>query len=241
LAHLYRSLGRSDAAIAGYKAALKLDPKSPQNWYQLATLYLDLGRTDDARETFRQALVFSPNMGSAYNSLGAIAFRTGDLEEAEHLIRKGLLLEPRTPRGHFNLARVLEARGDRKDAEGLYREELEIYADNGKARFNLAQLLREEGDPEGYIRELRNGVQKAPEFGPCYFYLAREELGAGRLEEARDLARKGLEVDPHSEVAALGHYVLADVYSREGASAKAQQEVAAAHQAEATRRSKGAS
>jgi arylsulfatase A-like enzyme/Flp pilus assembly protein TadD len=241
LAHLYRSLGRSDAAIAGYKAALKLDPKSPQNWYQLATLYLDLGRTDDARETFRQALVFSPNMGSAYNSLGAIAFRTGDLEEAEHLIRKGLLLEPRMPRGHFNLARVLEARGDRKDAEGLYREELEIYADNGKARFNLAQLLREEGDPEGYIRELRNGVQKAPEFGPCYFYLAREELGAGRLQEAQDLARRGLEADPHSEVAALGHYVLADVYSREGAHAKAQQEVAAAHQAEAARRSRGAS
>src|SRR5262249_53318787 len=119
------------------------------------------------------------------------------------------------------------------EAEAAYRAELASYPDNGKAHFNLAQLLRERGDREDYLRELRDGVEKAAEFGPCYFFLAREELAAGRIDVAADLARRGLDKDRSSEVAPLGHYVLADVYNRRGESAKAETEVSAARKLEA--------
>jgi hypothetical protein len=79
-------------------------------------------------------------------------------------------------------------------------------------------------------------VSKAPDFGACYWYLAREELGAGRLQEAADLARRGLEAQPVSEVAPLGHYVLADVYTRQGEPARAQEEVGKAQRLEAALR-----
>ena len=92
------------------------------------------------------------------------------------------------------------------------------------------------GDREGYLAELREGVEKAPDFGACYWYLAREELGAGRLDAAADLARRGLEAQPVSEVAPLGHYVLADVYNRQGQGAKAKEEVGKAQRLEAALR-----
>ena len=131
-----------------------------------------------------------------------------------------------------NLARIREARGDLAGAERLYREELETYADNGRARFNLAQLHRAGGDRDRYLTGLRDCVSKAPEFGACYFYLAREELGAARLDQAADLAKRGLEVQPGSDVAPLGHYVLADVYNRRGQGKQAQEEVAKAQRLE---------
>src|SRR5881394_2155205 len=84
--------------------------------------------------------------------------------------------------------------------------------------------------------DLREGIAKAPDFGACYWYLAREELGAGRLEAAADLARRGLEAQPVSDVAPLGHYVLADVYTRQGQPAKAQEEVGKAQRLEAALR-----
>lgn len=236
LAHIYRARGESEAAIEGYRSALKLDPKSPQTWYQLATLYLDLGRVGDAEATFREALEANPKMGAAYNSLGVIAFQRGQVVEAERLVRRGLELEARVRTGRYNLARVLEARGRVEEAEQLYRQELETYPDHGKARFNLAQLLRQRGDHEGYLSELRAGVEKAPEFGACFFFLAREALGAGRLDEAADLARRGLAADASSEVAPLGHYVLADIYNRRGERAKAADEVASARRIEASLR-----
>jgi len=155
---------------------------------------------------------------------------------AETLVRKGLALEPRLRTAHYNLGRIREARGDVVQAEALYREELATYPDQGRARFNLAQLRRARGDREGYLAELRAGVEQAPDFGACYWYLAREELGAGRLEAAADLARRGLEAQPVSEVAPLGHYVLADVYNRQGQAAKAQEEVGKAQRLEAALR-----
>jgi arylsulfatase A-like enzyme/Tfp pilus assembly protein PilF len=236
LANLYRGQGKAEAALEGYKTALKLDPKSPQTWFQLATLYLDLGRVGEAEQTFRQAAEKNPKMGAAYNSLGVIAFSRGRMEEAEGLVRKGLELEPRVRTGRYNLARILEARGQGAAAEALYRAELETYPDHGRARFNLAQLLRERGDRAGYLGELQQGVEKAPEFGPCYFFLARERLGEGRFDEAADLARRGLEADASSEVAPLGHYVLADVYNRQGQHAKAEDEVGRARRLEAEMR-----
>jgi tetratricopeptide (TPR) repeat protein len=151
-------------------------------------------------------------------------------------VRRGLELEEDLRSSRFNLGRILEARGQAAEAERLYREELAQFADNGRARFNLAQLARQRGDQTGFLAELRASTEKAPEFAPAFFFLAREELGAGRLDAAAELARKGLEVDKGSALSPLGHYVLADVYNRQGKAAEASDEVAKARRIEAGRR-----
>lgn len=236
LAEIYREQGRADAAIEGYRAVLRVDPRSPQIWFQLATLYLDLGRSRESEATFQEALKHNPKMGAAYNSLAALAFERGNVAEAERLVRRGLELEEDLRSSRFNLARILEGRGDLAGAEKLYRDEVSLYADHGRARFNIAQLRRQRGDRDGYLAELRASVEKAPEFGPAFFFLAREELAAGRLDDAAALARRGLEADNRSSVAPLGHYVLADVYNRQGRQADAGKEVAKARSLEAALR-----
>jgi arylsulfatase A-like enzyme/Flp pilus assembly protein TadD len=224
------------AALEVFRTALRVNPKNPQSWFQLARLYLDMGRVDEARSSFTEALAANPKQAAALNGLGAIAFENGELPKAETMVREALALEPRLRTGRYNLARIREARGDVAGAEALYREELETYADNGRARFNLAQIRRAQGDRTGYLSELNDCVAKAHEFGACYFYLAREELDAGRLDPAADLAKRGLEAQPRSDIAPLGHFVLADVYSRRGEGAKAEAEAAKGRKLEAALR-----
>jgi arylsulfatase A-like enzyme/Flp pilus assembly protein TadD len=239
LARLLLARGRTrDAldALEVFRSALKVNPKNPQSWYNLATMYLDLGRAADARSSFAEALAANPKMGAAMNGLGAIAFEDGQLAKAESLVRRALELEPRLRSGRYNLARIHEAQGDGRGAEALYREELETYPDYGRARFNLAQLGRAAGDRGAYLRELEACVDKAPDFGACFFFLAREELDAGRLDPAADLAKRGLEAQPRSDTAPLGHFVLADVYSRRGESAMAEAEAAKGRKLEAALR-----
>jgi arylsulfatase A-like enzyme/Flp pilus assembly protein TadD len=243
LARLYLARGRKqDAADAleVFRTALRANPRNPQSWYQLAALFLDTGEQAEAESAFRDALHANPKMGAAYNGLGVIAFTRGDVAAAEQLVRKALELEPTVRTAHYNLGRIREARGDTAAAEKLYREELALYPDNGRARFNLAQILRARGDRDGYLAELRRGVEQAPDFGASYWYLAREELAAGRLAEAADLAQRGLQAQPVSEVAPLGHYVLADVYTRQGRAADAAAEVTKARRLEAALRSRPA-
>jgi arylsulfatase A-like enzyme/Flp pilus assembly protein TadD len=235
LAQLYRARGRTEdelAALEVFRSALRVNPRNPQSWYQLATLYLDARRLDDAAGAFKDALAANPKMGAAHNGLGVVAFERGDLPRAEELVRQGLELEPGLRTGRFNLARIREARGDMRAAETLYQEEIATYNDNGRAWFNLAQLRRTRGDREAYLATLRQAIEKAPDFGAPYWYLAREELGAGRLDSARDLAERGLKAQPVSDVAPLGHYVLADVYNRQGRPQDAAAEVAKARRME---------
>jgi arylsulfatase A-like enzyme/Flp pilus assembly protein TadD len=236
LAQLYRARGRTEdelAALEVFRSALRVNPKNPQSWYQLATLYLDAGRLDDAGAAFKDALAANPKMGAAYNGLGVIAFERHDLPRSEELVRRGLELEPGLRTASYNLARIREARGDVRGAEALYEQEVATYNDNGRAWFNLAQLRRGRGDRDGYLATLRTAIEKAPDFGAPYWYLAREELGAGRLDAAKDLAQRGLQAQPVSDVAPLGHYVLADVYNRQGQREAASAEVAKARRMEA--------
>ncbi|MCL4821038.1 MAG: sulfatase-like hydrolase/transferase [Vicinamibacteria bacterium] len=235
LAGLYRQMGRHDAALEGYRAALARDGRKPQTWYQLATLYLDMGRVGEAEKTFREALVHNPKMGASYSSLGVIEFSRGRPQEAEALVRQALELEPEVRGGRYNLARLLELKGRADEAERLYREEIAGNSDHGKAWFNLAQLRRARGDRAGQ-RELLTSCVDAAKFAPCAFFLAREELQAGDLEAAERRAKEGLEISSASEVAPLGHYVLADVHNRRGQRAEAQRQVDLARRLEAALR-----
>src|SRR5438034_8510134 len=106
LARILRARGRTQDALDAlevFRTALRVNPKNPQSWYQLATLYLDLGRTGDAEASFKEALAANPKMGAAWSGLGAIAFERGQLETAEEHVRKGLELEPRLRTGLYNL------------------------------------------------------------------------------------------------------------------------------------------
>jgi tetratricopeptide (TPR) repeat protein len=59
-----------------------------------------------------------------------------------------------------------------------------------------------------------------PNFAEGHLFLAKLYLDLGqKLDEAVRLAQKGLELAPASEYAPLGHYVIADVYAREGRTA----------------------
>ena len=239
LAQLYRSGGRTEdelAALEVFRSALRVNPKNPQSWYQLGTLYLDAGRLADAESAFKDALAVNDKMGAAYNGLGVIAFEADDLARAETLVRQGIEREPGLRTALFNLGRIREARGDTPSAEALYTEEIATFPDNGRAWFNLAQIRRARGERDRYLETLRASIDKAPDFGPAYWYLAREELGAGRLEQAKALALRGIAAQPVSAVAPLGHYVLADVYNRQGRADAAREEVAKAKRLEAVLR-----
>jgi arylsulfatase A-like enzyme/Tfp pilus assembly protein PilF len=225
LAHAYRALGQYDAALLGYERYLARDPKNALVRYQMGEIYVDLGRLDQAESAFRQALSDDTRVAAARNALGVVALRSGDLVTAEKEIRAALEQKPDVALAHFNLALIAEQRGDFQTAAAEYQKEIDMQATAYKAAFNLAKLREHLGDAAGQEAAYRKSIEINPRFAEGYFYLAKLYLDQGRqLDEAIALARRGLEVGPHSEYAPLGHYVLADIYSRRGMFAESRRE-----------------
>ncbi len=227
LAQAYRQLGDDDAALAGFEHYLKIDPKDPFVRYQMGEIWLDRGDLGRAEQLFRQALDLDSRVASARNALGVIALKRGDPAGAERLIREALATKEDVRLAHFNLALIQEQRGDIRQAEREYFEELKLHPDSYRAAFNLSRLYEQVGDRQGQIGALKQSIQSNPRFAEGHFFLAKAYLDAGtNLTEAIQIARKGLELAPKSEYAPLGHYVLADVYNRQGRSREAAQELA---------------
>lgn len=222
MAHAYRKMGRDDDALVGYRRFLELDPKSAQVHYEIAQIMIDRAEYAAAATELQAALDIEPKMAAARNALGVVALNQGDLPSAETQIRQALALKPDVRLAHFNLALLAEKRGDAATAQAEYGRELELHPNNFKAAFNLAKLYEALRRPAEQEAAYRKAIEVNPEFGEGYFYLAKLLLDQGRaFDEAVTLAKKGLEVAPKSAYAPLGHYVLADLYSRLGRAADA--------------------
>jgi arylsulfatase A-like enzyme/Tfp pilus assembly protein PilF len=237
LAQTYRRMGNDDAALAGFEHYLTLDPKDPYALYQMGEIWMDRGRLDKAEDLFRRALDVDPQVAAAKNALGVLALKRGDPATAERLIREALAMKPDVRLARFNLALLAEHRGDIRTAEREYYEELKAHPDNYKAAFNMSRLYEQVGDREGEIGALKQSIESNPRFGEGYIYLAKAYLDSGKnFVEAIDAAKKGLEYAPTSEVAPLAHYVLADIYNRQGRAAEANRHVALGQALEAKTR-----
>ena len=241
LAQAYRRLGDDDAALAGFERYLQIDPKDPFVRYQMGEIWLDRGDLARAEQQFRLALEMDPNVASAKNALGVVALKRGDVDAAERLIREAIATKPDVRLGHFNLALIAEQRGDLAAAEREYVEELKQHPDSFRAAFNLFRLYEQVGDREGQLGALKQSIESNPAFAEGHFFLAKLYLDSGsELDEAIRLARRGLDLSPRSSYAPLGHFVLADVFYRQGRAREAAQHVALGQALERELKKKGA-
>jgi tetratricopeptide (TPR) repeat protein len=231
LAVAHRKAGRLEEAEIGFERAHEIDPRDGKVLLQLADIRMLQKRLDEAEETLRKALNLEVDQPKYRLKLGECYIEMERYADAERVIREALEEQPDLPRAHFNLALAYESRGQIERAVAEYEAELAQTPGAFKAAFNLGKLLMRARPQEARTR-FRESVEWNPEFGMGYLYLAKTLLDTGELEEAEEAAKKGLARNPPPEQAPLGHYILADIYSRRGRPREAARQVAAARRLE---------
>ena len=217
MANAYRQIGKDEEALVGYNRFLELDPKSSQIRYEVAQILIDHGRLDEAATRLTEALQLDPKMAAARNALGVVALRKGDLNLAGQQIRQAIAQRADVRLAHFNLALIAEERRDAQTALQEYRKEIELHPSSYRAMFNLGRLYGQLGQREAQLASYRDAIAANPMFSEGHLYLAKLLLDLNRdLPEAVRLAARGIELKPNGEYAPLGHYVLADIYNRQG-------------------------
>ena len=229
LANAYRRTGAEEEAMLGYQEFLRLDPRNAIIHYEVARMLVDRGDLDGGDRHLREAAALSPEMGAAVVSQGAVALLRSDLESAERLFEEALTIQPDVRLARFNLALLAEQRGNPRAAVDFYREELDVHPRSYRVQFNLGRLLDSLGDRYGAAEALKQSIEINPEFAVGHFFLAKSLVDRNeQLDRAMELARTGIELDPGSDMAPMGHYLLADILTRLGRPQDAQRELASA-------------
>jgi choline-sulfatase len=228
LAVAYMDAGRLDEARVGFERARELDPRNGRVLLNLADIWMRQGQTAQAEAVIRDALTREVDKSRFLLKLGENYITAKRYDEAERVLLEALQKKPDLLTVRFNLGLVYEERREIDKAIAAYRGELEKSANAFRAAFNLAKLLQGRGQRGEALALFRQVTEHAPDFGTGQLYLAKALLDSGDLAGAEEWARKGLTMKPDPKIAPLGHYVLSDVYNRQGRFKAAERELNAA-------------
>lgn len=232
LALAYKNMGRLADAEAGFERARQLDPRNGKVLWQIADTWMQQGALDRAEAVLKEAIQRKVDVPRFELKLAECYIEMKRFPEAESLLRDALRQKADLKTGHYNLALVHEERGELPKAMAAYETELKQSPKAYRASFNLGRLLLKAGRTREAVERFRNAVAVSPDFAIGHLYLAKALLDTGDLTGAQAAARQGLAAKPERKTAPLGHYVLADVYTRLGRSREAAREVAAAKKLE---------
>jgi choline-sulfatase len=235
LALAFKAAGRLDDAGAGFQRVLALNPRDTKSEWQLADIWMQRGEFAKARATLEHALTGKVERPAFLTKLGECYIELKQYDEAERSLREALQAKADEPMAHYDLALVHEARGDAAKAMAEYQAELSRNPNTYRAHFNLAKLLAAGGRRPDAEHHFEQAVVANPEFGSGYLYLAKARLDLGDLAGAEAAVRKGMALKPDAEIAPLGHYVLADIYSQRGQPKDAAREAAEGRRLESRR------
>ena len=235
LALSYKNAGRTDAAETGFERVLALNPRDTKARYQLTDIWMQRGEFARAEEALKKAVAENVERPAFLTKLGECYIEQKQYDAAERSLRDALEEKPDEPMAHYDLGLIHEARREPDKAVVEYQAEISRNAKTYRAQFNLGKLLNAGGRTADAARHFELAVDANPEFGTGYLYLAKARLDLGDLGGAEAAAIKGIRLKPDAEIAPLGHYVLADVYSRQGRANDAAREEAAGRKLESRR------
>ena len=217
--------GRGDDVIAIAKTALAKDAKNARAYELIADAYMQKNDPKGALPNLRKAVEIQPKLSRSRNNLSAALIGTGQLAEAEKELQDILRGHPKFPLANFHLGLLREQQNRLPEAKAAYEAELRNQPKSVVARFNLGNLMLRMGDTAGAETQMRTLIKDDPGSARPYLMLARVLLGRGELREVESLANAGLQRATQPDLKALGYFLLADVYSREGRRAELQEAV----------------
>ena len=218
----------TDEAIAAYRQAHELSPRSFRWPYLLAAL-VDERSAADSLPLYRAALDLDPDYAPARVRLAETLERTGLFDAANREYAQAARLDPANAHAHAGLGRLALAAGDADAAVRHLSRARELAAENRSFAVTLAQAYARAGDRErgqqiaaaarslGRINyrddPIRSSVHDLALDARSYLRRANAHRVHGELDLAERELRAGIDVDgARPEL----HFALAEVLAASG-------------------------
>jgi len=195
-ANALSAAGRSTAAIAHYKTALRLEPRYAAAHYNLGGALLQLGRAGEAVPHYEAALRLEPGSADTHVNLAAALIRLGRGTEAvqhyEAAGRSGLLAAEE----QLRFGRALAEIGRLDDALARLREAQRLNPRHAETRVVLGMVLSAAGRGPEAVQQFTDAVTMDPADAGARAALGDALIEADRPAEALTHYETALRLQP---------------------------------------------
>jgi tetratricopeptide (TPR) repeat protein len=197
--------GDLNAAIHGFREALRHDPTLHGAWQDLGLAYIKLERWKDAADTFAELLKRQPNAVEASYFHALALYNTGRVAEAERETRRTLRLDAGASAAHILLGIILASRGgaDAEASEALLQA-MALAANSFDANFYLGRVQYAMRDYAAAAQSLRTATKLNSRHAEARFFLGTALEAAGDSQAALIEYQKLIEIDPQSAIGQVG-------------------------------------
>jgi tetratricopeptide (TPR) repeat protein len=162
-------------AIADYRRAIELDPKSvpatklESAYHNSGIVRFERGAYDAAVADLSRAIELKPNDQDLYNDRGVAKWNQHDIEGAMSDYNQAIAINPKTAaRVYRNRGLVKAAKGDKDGAIADYNQAVELEPQNAAAYNKRGELKRAKGDLEGAIADFTAAIGLDPKLASAY-------------------------------------------------------------------------
>jgi serine/threonine-protein kinase len=199
-----------DRARQALDSAVAIEPDSPSTKRAYAVIYLGTGKPEQADRAILDVIERRPYDDEPHRIRAEILGKMGRTEEARNELRRAIILRPKNVANYVSLGNAHFFAGRYKDAIQSYIQGLEIQPDNVWLKTNLAAAYTYNGDRKAAIAVYESvsdlDATMLSNLSTLYF-------DAGRYQEAADLLKRALVIEPRS---AIKHGNLGDTYRKLG-------------------------
>jgi tetratricopeptide (TPR) repeat protein len=155
--------GRTEEAIAGFRACAELLPAFADLHRALGSLQAEAGRDAEAVAAYRKAIALDPDHADAHYNLGTLLLRQVKTEEAIALLKKAVALDPEHERAWINLGTALSVKGALPEARAALERGCTLAPESAAAHLALAHVYEKLNETARAVREYRDVLQLAPD------------------------------------------------------------------------------
>jgi tetratricopeptide (TPR) repeat protein len=156
----YFQQGQYPVALQRFDAALTIDPRNADTYYNKAAVYHRMGLANrdqsvltQAESLYNQCLDINPNHVDCHRGLAVLLVETGRTDKAFALLINWAARSPQNADTRVELARLYEESGNARSAEIALNEALALDMRNWRAHAALGRLKEQAGD---YPQALQN-------------------------------------------------------------------------------------
>ena len=149
----YFQQGQYPVALQRFDAALTIDPRNPDSYYNKGALLHrsglamgDQNALTQAESLYRQCLDYNPDHVDCHRGLAVLLTETNRVPQAFELLKGWATRSPQNADARVELARLYEEYGDRRSAELYLNESLAVAPGNWRAHAALGRLKEQAGD-----------------------------------------------------------------------------------------------
>jgi tetratricopeptide (TPR) repeat protein len=182
--------GKREEALAEYREAARLSPKSTVARERLADTLYDLGKKDEALAEYRAVAAQEPGQVTAHIGAARVLADAGDLSQARAELTAALQAAPTNLFALLSRANLAARAGDRKAALADAAQAVHFKSDNVPALSAYGLLLLDDGQQAEAEATFDRLVQRAPDSPAGWYGKARAAAHRGDAAAAGQALRE---------------------------------------------------